>query len=322
MRISHLNGWRAAEAVIRCGTVAGAAEELGVTTAAVGAQLRGLEDALGRSLFERGPGGLAPLPETRDVAQVLTRALSDIAGIHARLQSGGEASHRLSLAVTQTFAETWLPRHLETLFAQVAAVDLRLDTRWDVVDLAAGQHDFAIRYMALGTDAFDAVPLLPSGVVPVCTPEFAARYGLDGPAPSLSRVPVVTLDVPTSDPDWADWDGWSRRIGIPLEREVQVAALTLSGSGIRIAQSGIGLVLGGLSECFHAIEAGRLVMPFGAGSVAWGRYWHQLIWRKERRLGPVQRAFRDWATDRARADRAVMARLFGAPPDAGAAGFV
>ncbi len=299
---------------MRCGSVAGAAEELGVTTAAVGAQLRGLEDFLGRALFERGAGGLAALPETRELAQGLTRALSDIAEIQARLTAEAGASHRLSLAVTQTFAETWLPRHLDTLFAQVEAVDLRLDTRWEVVDLAAGQHDFAIRYMALGADNFEAVSLLPSGVVPVCTPDFATRYGLDGPSPSLAGVPIVTLDVPTSDPDWVDWDGWSRRSGIPLEREAQAAGLTLSGSGIRIAQSGIGLVLGGLSECFHAIEAGRLVMPFGADAVAWGRYWHQLIWRKGRRLGPVQRAFRDWATERAVGDRAVMTRLFGEPP--------
>ena len=44
MQLTHLNGWRAVEAVCRLGTIARAADELGVTRAAVAAQLRGLED--------------------------------------------------------------------------------------------------------------------------------------------------------------------------------------------------------------------------------------------------------------------------------------
>ena len=42
MRVSQLNGWRALEAVLRLGSVTAAAGELGVTTAAVGSQIRAL----------------------------------------------------------------------------------------------------------------------------------------------------------------------------------------------------------------------------------------------------------------------------------------
>ena len=51
MKLSHLNGLRALEAALRTGTFSAAADELGVTVAAIGQQLRGLEDYLGLRLL-------------------------------------------------------------------------------------------------------------------------------------------------------------------------------------------------------------------------------------------------------------------------------
>ncbi|WP_172430162.1 helix-turn-helix domain-containing protein [Mameliella alba] len=55
MPLSHLNAWRAVDAVLSEGSVARAAGELGVTQAAVSAQIRRLEERLGRTLFRRPP---------------------------------------------------------------------------------------------------------------------------------------------------------------------------------------------------------------------------------------------------------------------------
>lgn len=314
MRVSHLNGWRALEAVLRLGSVTAAAAELGVTSAAVGAQIRTLEHRLGRALFERGPGGLAPLEAARQAADRLTRGFALIADAEQDLGARGP-SRQVALTVTQTFAETWLPRHLSALFAARGAVDLRLETTWEVLDLHRSEMHFAIRFMGPPAPDHSALDLMPSGVVPVCTPDFAARYGLGPETRSLAGVPLIRIDVPTSDPDWVDWDGWTARTGVPLENAnaegAAVPQVALSGSGLRLARSGIGLVLGGLSEVLHAVAEGTLVMPLGRGSVVPARYWHRLIWLKERRLGPEQRAVRDWIAEHAGADRARMRALFG-----------
>ena len=58
-----LNALRAFEAAARLGSFTNAASELGVTSAAVGQQVRGLEAHLGASLFERGLDGLTLTPE-------------------------------------------------------------------------------------------------------------------------------------------------------------------------------------------------------------------------------------------------------------------
>lgn len=314
MRVSQLNGWRALEAVLRLGSVTRAAGELGVTPAAVGAQIRALEDRLGRSLFARGPGGLAPLDAARQVADRLTRGFALISDAEQELGSRGP-SRQVALTVTQTFAETWLPRHLPALFALRGAVDLRLETTWEVVDLRRSDMHFAIRFMGPPDADHGAVNLMPSGVVPVCTPDFAARYGLGPQTRSLAGIPLIRIDVPTSDPDWVDWDGWSARTGMALHvpdgARVAVPQVVLSGSGLRLARSGIGMVLGGLSEVLHAVEDGTLTMPLGRASVVAASYWHRLIWLRERRLGPDQRAVRDWIAEHAEYDRARMRARFG-----------
>lgn len=311
MKISHLNGWRAVEAVLRLGSITSASEELGVTPAAVGAQVRGIEDLIGKPLFDRASAGLKPLPVLLDVRDRLNSGFTDLAEVQKTLSARGP-SNRLALSVTQTFAETWLPRHLPDLFARMSGVDLRLDTTWDVVDLQGGDLDFAIRYTDVAPPGHLAIPLLPTGVVPVCTPDFAKRYDLNPATRDLRAVPLVFIDVPTSDPDWADWGQWSGITGIPLGPDsADRPRYELTGSGARIARSGVGLVLGGLSEVFQAVHEGALIMPLGPSSLVRSGYCHQLVWPEDRKLGPMQRQFRDWVTEKAREDREIMDALFG-----------
>jgi molybdate transport repressor ModE-like protein len=266
MRISHLNGWRALEAVLRLGSVTAAARELGVTTAAVGSQIRALEKRLDRPLFERGPGGLVPLDAARETADRLTRSFSILSDVEQSLATHGR-SRQVALTVSQTFAETWLPRHLPTLFARRSGLDIRLETTWEVVDLRRSEMHFAIRFMGPPDVDHEAIDLIPSGVAPVCTPDFAARYRLGPTTRSLAGVPLVQIDVPTSDPDWVNWTDWSRRTAVPLDEPGAspgpVPHVALSGSSLRLARFGLGLVLGGLSEVLHAVDDGSLVMPLG-----------------------------------------------------------
>jgi DNA-binding transcriptional LysR family regulator len=318
MRLSHLNGWRAVEAVWRTGSIAEAAADLSVTRAAVASQIRAVEAALDRPLFTRGPSGLRPTEALRASGARLSTALSDLAEVQAALSHRPRAN-RVALSVSPTFAETWLPRHMPDLFARQPDIDLRLHSSWEVVDLhRRADIDFAIRYMGENSDPeLDVLPLLNSGVVPVCTPAFAARFGLGNAAGgdaamSLDGVPLVHIDVPTSDPDWVDWAGWRARMGLPSEAADAVAPrYVLTATSVRLALGGFGLVLGGLSDVFAAVADGALVVPFGSRSIVPGRYAHSLVWRREARLGPVQRRFRDWVSAKADQDRAILARLFG-----------
>ena len=125
MPLSHLNGWRALDAVLRTGAIGRAAEVLGVTPAATAAQIRGLEDRLGRELFRRTSGGLVPRDATRAEAPALRAAFEALEGVQRRLGVTEEAG-TVSLAVSQTFAETWLPHHMPDLFARAGRIEAGL----------------------------------------------------------------------------------------------------------------------------------------------------------------------------------------------------
>jgi DNA-binding transcriptional LysR family regulator len=198
------------------------------------------------------------------------------------------------------------------LFSKVGQIDLRLNTSWEVMDLNDADLDFAIRYMGEAEDGMESLWLMRSGVVPVCTPDFAKRYSLNADHWDVTGVPLVHITVPTTDPDWADWPRWKKEMGLssPKSSDAQ-PRYELAGSGVRLATSGVGLVLGGLSEVYGALDEGRLIMPFGQASVLPGQYAHKLIWSADRRLGPVQRMFRDWIDEKAKSDRELMQRIFG-----------
>lgn len=65
---------RLIEAACRLGTFASAARELGVSHTAITAAVDRVENALGQSLFTRGPRGMEPSPAALDLAQAFRTA--------------------------------------------------------------------------------------------------------------------------------------------------------------------------------------------------------------------------------------------------------
>lgn len=296
MRLRHLNALRAVETVLRRGSLAAAADEMGVTPAAVAQQVRTLEAALGRALFARRPGGLVPSADARAAAPRLTSALSTLSEILAELDARDE-DRRLGVTLPESFAENWFTPRVSGFFAHVPGVDLRLDASNRRQDLAGSAFQFAIRYAPPPEAGLAHDDLFGDCVLPVCAPEFALRHGLSPDRPSLDAVPLIHLDNRTPDPDWADWPTWCACFGVTFEPAATGMRFSRVASGLQAALSGQGLVLCGLVEASEAVSSGRLVVPFGLQrSVATG-YRYRLLWLRDRRFTPVQEAFRTWVVD-------------------------
>lgn len=87
MRTSHLSALRALEAALRTGSFRMAADDLGVTTAAVGQQIRLLEEYVGCKLFVRKPSGALPTKAAIGVATELTAGFGSISTVLKRQKS-------------------------------------------------------------------------------------------------------------------------------------------------------------------------------------------------------------------------------------------
>jgi len=176
MKRTHLplNALRVFDAAARHLSFTRAADELAVTPAAVGQQIRALEDVLGVVLFRRTSKGL----ELTDEASAGLDALRE--GFiyfeeSVRAMQAGQASHRYSIAAPRDFFAAWLGERLasyrksnpETRFAladsestDFTEANLDLAVRWaegpgELEGVMLGTSE-RIRVKAPGSDAGNA----------------------------------------------------------------------------------------------------------------------------------------------------------------------
>src|SRR5215208_7932980 len=97
---------RCFEAAARHQSFTRAAEELGMTQAAVSYQIKLLEDRVGGPLFMRGTRGV-PLTEMgRQLAPTITEAFTQLRGAFTQLRETAE--NVLNITALETFSTNWL----------------------------------------------------------------------------------------------------------------------------------------------------------------------------------------------------------------------
>jgi LysR family glycine cleavage system transcriptional activator len=136
MKRTHLplNALRVLDAAARHLSFTRAADELAVTPAAVGQQIRALEDLLGVVLFRRTNKGLELTDEASAGLAALRTGFLHIEDAVQAMQAG-QSSHVYTIAAPRDFFSSWLAPRLAAFRAENPAV------RFVVVD--AEQTDFA-----------------------------------------------------------------------------------------------------------------------------------------------------------------------------------
>ncbi len=155
MKRTHLplNGLRVLDAAARHLSFTRAADELAVTPAAVGQQIRALEDTLGAVLFRRTPKGLELTPEGEAGLVELRRGFLSFEE-SVRAMQAGQSSKSLTIAAPRDLTAKWLLPRLEAYRATdpelrfaLVATDTGLDFTEANLDLAIcfadapGEHE-------------------------------------------------------------------------------------------------------------------------------------------------------------------------------------
>jgi len=130
-------------AVVRAGTLTGAAAALGVNQTTVTRRLQQLEQRSGARLFDRLRGGVALTPAGEDVARVAGIVEAELHALDARLEGRGLAG-RLAITTVDFLASLWM----EDLLAFGRAnpgLELVLTTGYSAASLTRREADVAIR---------------------------------------------------------------------------------------------------------------------------------------------------------------------------------
>lgn len=226
MKRTHLplNALRVYDAAARHLSFTRAADELAVTPAAVGQQIRALEDHLGVVLFRRTSKGLELTPEGCAGLDALREGFLRFEESVQAMQAG-QASDRYTIAVPREFYAQWLGRRLASFQAINPEVQFNIVAD-ENADFTEANLDIAIRLVDGPGD-------------------------LEGAQLAAAQRVVVAAD---GAPDvWISWPGAS------LPDGAKPAIVTGNpGQALSSAISGLGRAALPLPLVEEAVEAGRL----------------------------------------------------------------
>lgn len=171
MKRTHLplNALRVFDAAARHLSFTRAADELAVTPAAVGQQIRALEDVLGVVLFRRTSKGLELTPEGEAGLDPLREGFLRFEESVAAMQAG-QSSDRYTIAVPREFYAEWLAPRLAVFQAGTPGVQYILAPD-EHADFTEANLDLAIR-LADGPGDLQGVQLAPAMRVTVAAPQY------------------------------------------------------------------------------------------------------------------------------------------------------
>lgn len=292
-RFLPLNALRAFEASARLGSFKRAAEELGVTSAAVGQQVRALEKRIGRSLLDRSGGGLLVMPDLTDAVEEIRQGLDGLARGYAHLDPR-EAKPSVTISVAPTFAIKWLVPRLHRFYERYPEIDVVFDTAMRFVDVAKGEADVALRFGSGRYPGLRRQRLLDEWLLPLCSPALCPAASLSVPIKDLPRFTLLHLKGETTDRSWTGWPEWAKGQGLDGSGASTGPQFTQSAAALQAAIEGQGIVLSGISYALDDILAGRLCAPFGMSCAVKTRYAYDAVYVPARAEKHSVRVFLRW----------------------------
>lgn len=268
-----------------------AAEELGMTQAAVSYQIKLLEERVGAPLFLRRPRELLLTETAQRLAPDLGRAFELLRDAFADV---AREDGTLTVNTMHTFAAQWLAPRLGTFQLLHPQVAVRLETTSRLVDFVREEVDLVIRAGKGVWPGLVAHKLLDVRFTPMLSPRLAASIGGVKEPADLIKLPLLDARDP-----W--WVTWLQRHDLPLDvLDLQTApSLNMQALDAEAAMADLGVAL--LTPAYYRNElaAGRLIQPFELVIDEGNGYW--LAYPEARRNVPKIKKFRDWIVSEAEA---------------------
>ena len=279
--IPSLAALRAFEATARHLNFSKAANELNVTHAAIAQHVRALEAEFGSALAVRAGRGVALTDQGRMLAGYLADGFSEISnGVEAIRQV--QEDRPLNVSVTPAFASNWLMPKIGAFWSAHPEISLNINPAIQLVDMADGAFDMAIRYGEGQWPGLDAEILTDGDFLAVAHPDLVAGRS-------------VTCLKDVADLPWFLEDNmYERRAIIEQEgirfEDVNVTLLPTNAMIISGVLSGLGVTLQPKSLVERDIENGNLVVLCRLSQPELGYY---LVTHPSRKPAKLQ-TFRRW----------------------------
>jgi LysR family transcriptional regulator, glycine cleavage system transcriptional activator len=247
-----LNTLNAFRTVAELQNLRAAADVLHLTHSAVSQQIRGLEEQLGFTLFDRRGRRVLLNPAGRALLGSVRSALAQLDdGVQAAAAAASGAMQRLRVTVLPSFAQRWLLPRIGRWRERHPEIALEIDASQQLVDLQREAFHAAIRVGQGPWAGLESVPLFdqPINFIAVGSPS-AARRLLGAQPEALAREPLLGHREL--------WERWFAAAGLRI-KVTPVAEFNDAGLMLQAAEQNLGLAVARELLAADALRAGLLV---------------------------------------------------------------
>ena len=303
--IEHFPGLRtlrAFDAAARHLSFTRAAEEIGVTPAAISNQIKEMEEQLGVELFIRTSRSMRLTREGDILRVAAAESLETLAAALHRIKRL-ENRNQIRVSSTPSFAAKWLVPRLDGFLRSAPGADVRIDVSNTLVDFERDDVDVAIRFGAGKYPGLRADLLFGDSLSPVCSPSLITKEKPLQTPRDLLRHTLIHLDWQAQGSPWPNWRMWMQAAGIKDFDDKRGLHFGQTSLTIQAAIDGQGVALGDSSLVADDLESGRLVKPFELSLKAPDSFSYFVITRLDTQAAPLVNAFRDWCLIEAKEGR-------------------
>ena len=292
-----LGALRAFEAVARHSNITKAAEELHVTPGALSHQIRGLEQLLGVTLFERQARGMVLTQHGSVLFPGLRSGFVQIREAVEALRAAGE-QQVLVLSAPPGFTSKWLAPRLYRFAERHPQIELRVASSAAYANFTTDGVDAAIRsatHRRPREPGLSYEKLMDASLVVVCSPRLLGGSGNGGTGQPWYRLPRIHDDQLAGSPEMPGWRDVLQAAGLAPEPDTTVERglhFNSADHAVDAAIQGAGLLLAHTLLVREELRSGRLVQPLDV-VLPLDRAYYFVCPARKRQL-PGAAAFRYW----------------------------
>jgi LysR family glycine cleavage system transcriptional activator len=285
---------RTLEAAARHLNFTRAADELGLTAAAVSHQVKEIEEQLGLVLFTRTSrtmrlteAGSLLYDAAGDALDLLNRAVS-------RAHKAARGTEQLKVSVDPQIATRWLMRRVEAFRKINPGIELRFDISYEVRDFDTDDIDVAIRF---GTGKYPGTSsdrLFDNVIIPVCSPKLLASGPPLKEPRDLFRHTLAHIEWSRRGITWPNWRMWMAAAGVDDFDDSRTVVFGTSTDALQAALDGNAVALAEFAVVANDLSEGRLVRPFELGIKVAREFAYFLVYPEQSAGDPRIVALRDW----------------------------
>ena len=247
------------EAAARLGSFTRAADELGLTQAAISRQIRALEENLGVRLFDREKRAVSLSEPGRDLARVVSGSLEAIA-TQATHMRGVRKSSEIVLFSQLCEGLYWLMPRLAEFHQSHPGIEVRVMTSTQPLTEATEHFDIALQTSSRASGACRLVFTATDDVFPVCSPRYMGERQAPMPLADLDQQHLLHHKVHPQ--DWVEWDDWLEQLGQDQRVGYKGSVFDSYPIMIQAAIEGHGIAIGWRRTTEKLLESGALVRPY------------------------------------------------------------